>query len=92
MSIFTVEFWKSAAERALKTAGQVFIASIGVGLGFQDVNWGAIASVAGVAAVISIITSIISAQATGEISLTKSEIIEPVVGSNSGFNDPDNGY
>jgi len=80
MSIYTLEFWKSAGERAVKTLAQSIVASVtvlGVPVGFQDINWIAVASIAGVAAVISILTSIISAGATGDISLTRSEYIAP---------------
>jgi len=63
--MFTAEFWKAAAERAVSTFLQVFIASIGVGAGFGDVDWVAIASVAGVATFISVAKSIIVNSATG---------------------------
>jgi len=57
------EYWKKwikrAAVRAIKTFAQSCIALIGTGaVGFTDLNWMQIASVAGVAAVVSILTSL----------------------------------
>jgi hypothetical protein len=53
-----LEWTKAAGIRALKTFAQVFGASITVGLTINEINWGLIASVAFVAAVYSIATSI----------------------------------
>ena len=52
--------WGAAAlTRAVKTAAQTAIALIGTGaVGFTDLDWVRIASVAGVAAVLSLLTSI----------------------------------
>ena len=45
--------------RAVKTAAQTAVALIGTGaVGFTDLDWVRIASVAGVAAVLSLLTSI----------------------------------
>lgn len=58
-SIWSGEFWKATAERALKTlaqsAGSVAIAA---GTGLIDTDWIPILSVGGMAAVISILTSV----------------------------------
>lgn len=55
----TVKWWKAAGIRAVKTAAQSAIALIGTGtVGFTDLDWIQIASVAGVSAVLSILTSI----------------------------------
>lgn len=53
------EWAKAAAIRAVKTAAQTAVALIGTGtVGFTDLDWLQIASVSGVAAVLSILTSI----------------------------------
>lgn len=54
------EKWlKAAGIRAAKTAAQTAVALIGTGaVGFTDLDWIHIASVSGVAAVLSLLTSI----------------------------------
>ena len=53
------EWGIAALTRAVKTAAQTAIALIGTGaVGFTDLDWVRIASVAGVAAVLSLLTSI----------------------------------
>ncbi|WP_035425384.1 holin [Atopobium fossor] len=56
----SIKKWAIAAGiRALKTFAQVSVSLIGTGaVGFTDLDWVQIASVAGVAAVTSILTSI----------------------------------
>lgn len=52
-------WWRAAGIRAVKTAAQTAVALIGTGaVGFTDLDWVRIASVAGVAAVLSLLTSI----------------------------------
>lgn len=52
-------WWRAAGIRAIKTAAQTAVALIGTGaVGFTDLDWARIASVAGVAAVLSLLTSI----------------------------------
>jgi hypothetical protein len=59
--MFTSRFWKGAAERAIKTFAQAALALLtGDGLGVLDVDWGTVASVGGLAAVASILTSVVS--------------------------------
>ena len=50
---------KAAIVRAVKTAAQTAVALIGTGtVGFTDLDWVQIASISGVAAVLSLLTSI----------------------------------
>ncbi|MEV0396717.1 holin [Polymorphospora rubra] len=59
--MFTASFWRQAAERAIKTFAQSAIAILSVeGLGLVDAPWPAVGSVAGLAAVVSILTSVAS--------------------------------
>ena len=53
------EFWKNAGYRALRTFCQVAIASIGTTALIQEVNWPIVASTAGLAAILSLLTSIV---------------------------------
>lgn len=56
------EWCVAALTRALKTAAQTAVALIGTGaVGFTDLDWVRIASVSGVAAVLSLLTSIATA-------------------------------
>lgn len=74
--MWTINFWKAAAERAIKTFAQTFGAFLLVGAGIGDVNWLAALSVAGVATLASLVTSIASAAATdGSPSLTHVEVL-----------------
>ena len=56
------EYWikwlKAAGIRAVKTFAQTAVAGIAVGAAISEVNWGAVFSVAAVAAVASILTSV----------------------------------
>jgi len=50
---------KAAIVRAVKTAAQTAVALIGTGtVGFTDLDWVQIASISGVAAVLSLLTSV----------------------------------
>jgi len=61
--MWTKEFWKQTAERAVKTFAQAAIALLtGDGMGLLDINFGNVLSVAGLAAVVSLFTSIVSAK------------------------------
>ena len=60
MSDKTKAFLKAAGIRALRTLAQAAIAAIGSAAMLQDVNWVVVASTAGLAAVLSILTSIVT--------------------------------
>lgn len=63
--IWTKAFWKGAAERAIKTFFQTFVALIGTSaILVQDVNWPVIASGSVLATILSIATSIGNADFT----------------------------
>ena len=56
--IFTKNWWIAAGIRALKTFAQAMAAGIAVGAAASEVDWLRLLSVAGVAAVASILTSL----------------------------------
>ena len=59
--MWTVEFWRSSAERALRTFAQVLLSMIVVGeTGFMDVDWVQAGSVAGLAALASVLMSVVA--------------------------------
>ena len=59
--MWSVEFWKSAGERALRTFAQVLLSLIVVGeTGFMDVDWVQAGSVAGLAALASVLMSVVA--------------------------------
>jgi hypothetical protein len=59
--MWNLAFWKTAAERALRTLAQVLLSLIVVGeTGFMDVDWIQALSVAGLAALASILMSIVA--------------------------------
>jgi len=56
-------FWKRAAERAIKTAAQTAVALLGAGaVDVLTLDWQALGSVAVGAALVSVLTSVASAQ------------------------------
>ena len=56
----TKAFLKAAGIRALRTLAQAEIAAIGSAAVIQEVNWAVVASTAGLAAILSILTSIVT--------------------------------
>lgn len=67
--ITTAAFWKGALERLVKTFIQAFLAAamVGVGsdiagVGLTDLNWMGALNIAGLAALISLATSVLNAQ------------------------------
>lgn len=59
--MFTKAFLIAAAERAIKTFAQAAVAYLGVGVfGILDIDFAQLASVSGLAALVSVLTSIAS--------------------------------
>lgn len=57
--MWSTSFWKQTAERAVKTFAQATVAVLTAGAtGLLDVDWGQAFSVAGLAAVVSVLTSV----------------------------------
>lgn len=54
----TIEFFKAALIRAVRTFAQAAIGAIGSTALFSEVNWPVVLSTAGLATVVSILTSI----------------------------------
>jgi hypothetical protein len=60
--VFSKKFLKDATERAIATFAQTAIASLTVSAGLHDVNWVNVASIAGLATLLSILKSIAATQ------------------------------
>lgn len=61
--LVTGSFWAQTAERAVKTFAQAAVALLtGDGLGLLSVDWQNVISVAGLAALVSVLTSVASGQ------------------------------
>lgn len=59
--MWTASFWKDTAERAIKTFAQVAASFLVIGTtGVLDVDWAQVASISGVAALVSVLTSLAS--------------------------------
>lgn len=54
----TVEFWKAAGIRALRTICQTAVATIGTSAVLSDINWIAVGSASLLAGILSVLTSI----------------------------------
>lgn len=54
----TLVFWKRAVERAIKTAAQTAVATIGTTAAIEQVHWQLVGSTAALAAVLSLLTSV----------------------------------
>ena len=60
--MFDQRFWIAAAERAIKTFAQALLALIGTGMvGIMELDWPQMFAVAATATVVSVLTSIVSA-------------------------------
>ena len=55
---FTKEWLSASLVRSLKTVAQTAVATIGTAVAMGDVNWIMVASAAGLAGVLSILTSV----------------------------------
>jgi hypothetical protein len=76
--MFTTEFAKAAIERAVKTFCQVLAALlVADGTDLLSTDWGNQLSVAGMAAVISILTTVASGAITGQASIVRAETVAP---------------
>jgi hypothetical protein len=61
MKIFSLEFWSYAGERAVKTLAQAALAYLGTGtVGLLSIDLFTLLSVAGGAALLSVLTSIVT--------------------------------
>lgn len=61
MTIFTPAFWSFAGERAVKTFAQAALATLGTGtVGLLSIDWLNLLSISGGAALLSVLTSIIT--------------------------------
>jgi hypothetical protein len=60
--MFTLAFWKAAGERAVKTFAQTLLAALLAAHTLTDAPWVPALSAAGLAAVLSVLTSLISSK------------------------------
>lgn len=59
--MFTVTFWKDAAERALSSVAGAAVALLGAeGLGLLTADWASVGSVAGLAGVVSLLKALMA--------------------------------
>lgn len=76
--MWTLAFWKAASERAVKTFAQALVAVMTAdGFGLLDADWPARLSAAGLAALLSLLTSIGSAGAGNPGPSLSTEAVEP---------------
>jgi hypothetical protein len=61
MTILSREFWDYSLERAAKTFAQTALAALGTGtIGLLDIDWVVVGSLSGGAALLSVLTSIVT--------------------------------
>lgn len=77
--MFTLIFLKATLERAVKTAAQSAIGVLTVGqFGLLEVDWAGVGSVAGLAAIVSVLTSVATGAITdGSPSAVNAEKLAP---------------
>lgn len=56
--LISKKWWKAAGTRAIKTFAQTLVGSVAVGTTMNSIDWMTIISISGVAALLSIFTSI----------------------------------
>lgn len=65
--MFTLHFWNYAGERAIKTFAQAALAYLGTGaVGLFGIDFAGLISIAGLSALLSILTSVITHNSTTE--------------------------
>ena len=62
----TVEFWKAAGIRALRTICQTAVATIGTSAVLSEINWITVGSASLLAGILSVLTSIATGLAEAE--------------------------
>jgi hypothetical protein len=68
MNIFTTSFWSFAGERAIKTFAQAALATLGTGtIGLLTIDWVNLLSISGGAALLSLLTSVITVTGNKEV-------------------------
>ena len=72
-NVDTIEWMKKAGIRALKTAAQTALSMITVGQAVMDVNWVNVLSVSAVAALTSVLTSIVGIPEVEKFEVKESE-------------------
>ncbi len=79
MSIYTSgAYWTATAERAVKTVAQSAAALlVGNGVGILDVDWSQTGSVSALAGIVSVLTSVASAQIGGDGPSVGPEVVAP---------------
>lgn len=71
--MWTWGFWRGAGERAVRTVAQVAAAMLTAdAVSLLDADWIGVASVAGMAGVVSLLTSVATGSATGTPGITES--------------------
>jgi len=66
MKVFTKQWLRAAAVRAVKTVAQTAVATVGTSAVLSEVNWIAVLSASALAGVLSLLTSIAGLPEVGE--------------------------
>lgn len=78
--MFTATFWQDLLVRAVKTLAQVLAALlVANGTGLLDTDWGQALSIAGMAALVSALTTLASGAATGSPAAGEAVTPDPLV-------------